>query len=261
MVVDFDPVILSLGPVQLRWYGLMYVIAFIVGGQIVKYLAKEKFLKVPVEKAESLVTYMFFGMFLGARTFYVFIYNWDYYKNNFGEAAMIWKGGLSFHGACFGMALACIVFAKNFKIPVLSVMDTVAVASIQGVFFGRFGNFINGELYGRQTDVAWGMIFRHGGPFTRHPSQIYQALAEGLTVFLIVWFVRKKAQFYGLVSSVFLMSYGVARYFMEFFREPDAQLGYYFGGTTTMGQILCLVMIVSGIAMYFYSKKQNLRVQ
>lgn len=259
MVVDFDPIIFSLGPIAIRWYALMYVVGFVVAGQLLKVLCKRGFFKVPEEKIDSLITTMFVGMFLGARTFYVFIYNWDYYQDHLGELFAVWKGGLSFHGALAGLIVAGYVFAKRNNISWAQVMDCVALSGTPGLFFGRMGNFINGELYGRITDSPFGLIFPSGGPYPRHPSQLYEGILEGIILTAILWFLLKRVKTYGYIASTFLIGYGVFRYIVEFFREADAQLGYYFGNTTTMGQILCLIMIGVGFVALYFSKKLKLK--
>tara|TARA_R110000868_G_scaffold105046_1_gene289180 strand:+ start:1098 stop:1898 length:801 start_codon:yes stop_codon:yes gene_type:complete len=260
MVVDFDPIIFSLGPVAVRWYGLMYVVGFIISGMLLKVLSKRGFFPLPATKIDSLITHMIVGMFLGARTAYVFIYNWDYYRDHLSELAMVWQGGLSFHGAIVGMILGGYVFARRNGLTFFQVMDNTCLAGCQGLFFGRMGNFINGELYGRVTDSSFGLIFPAGGPYPRHPSQLYEGVFEGAVLTLILWLLLPRVKRYGVISAVFLIGYGVFRYFIEFFREADAQLGYYFGGTTTMGQILCLIMIAFGIAWAFFAMKKGKEV-
>jgi len=258
MVVDFDPIIISFGPIAIRWYALMYVVGFMVAGQLLKVLCKKGFFQVAEEKIDSLITTMFVGMFLGARVFYVFIYNWDYYQDHLGELFAVWKGGLSFHGALTGLIIAGYVFAKRNGISWAQVMDCVALSGTPGLFFGRMGNFINGELYGRITDAPVGMIFPSGGPYPRHPSQLYEGILEGLVLTMILWFLLKRVKHYGYLASTFLIGYGFFRFIVEYFREADAQLGYYFGGTTTMGQILCLIMIGVGLTALFYANKLKL---
>lgn len=252
-----DPVIFSVGPLQVRWYGAMYVLGFVVGGLILKYLAKKKFWSLPVEAIDKYITWLIIGMFLGARTFYVFIYNWEYYSSNFLDIFSVWKGGLSFHGAVVGMSIATWLFAKKNNLHFFQIADCMAVAGSPGLFFGRMGNFINGELYGRVTDSWAGIVFPGGGPFPRHPSQLYEGVLEGLVMFAILFVLHKREKFYGIVSSVFLLGYGVFRFIVEFFREPDAQLGYYFS-YFTMGQFLCLGMIVVSYFVYRYAKKLNI---
>jgi phosphatidylglycerol---prolipoprotein diacylglyceryl transferase len=253
-----DPIIFSVGPLQVRWYGAMYVVGFLVGGAILKYLADKKFWPLPKDTIDKYITWLIVGMFLGARTTYVFVYNWDYYSQNFMDIFSVWKGGLSFHGAVLGMCLVSWAFARKHKLHFFQIADCMAVAGSQGLFFGRMGNFINGELYGRVTDSWAGVVFPGGGPFPRHPSQLYEGVTEGIILFLILFWLHKRQKFYGISSAVFLAGYGIFRFGVEFFREPDAQLGYYFG-FMTMGQILSLLMIPVAYAMYWYAKKLNIR--
>lgn len=248
MVVEIDPIIFSIGPLAVRWYGMMYVVGFVLGGFLLKKLSKRGFFPLPITKIDSLITYLIIGMFLGARLAYVFIYNWDYYRHNLSELLMVWQGGLSFHGAIVGLVAGGYLFARRNGITLFQVMDNVALAGCQGLFFGRMGNFINGELYGRVTDAPVGMIFPAGGPYPRHPSQLYEGVLEGIVLSAILWFLLPRVKRYGVISAAFLIGYGVFRYIVEFFREADSQLGYYFGNTTTMGQILCLIMILIGVA-------------
>jgi len=241
----FDPVIFSLGPLQVRWYGLMYVIGFVIGGQLLKIMCKEGYSKISVEKIDSFITYLIIGMFIGARLTYVFVYNWEYYSQNLNELLAVWKGGLSFHGALIGMVAALVLFARKNKLKFFEVSDILAVGVGPGLFFGRIGNFINGELWGRASNVPWAMVFPDAGPYPRHPSQLYEAVLEGLVLFLVLWFSHKRFRFYGIASGAFLLMYGTFRFVIEFFREPDSQLGFFFGGLT-MGQILCFLMIMAG---------------
>ena len=188
-VVDFDPVIFGIGPLEVRWYGLMYVIGFVLAGQLCKVLINKNFFKVNPDKIDSLIMTMILCMFLGARFAYVFIYNWDYYGNHLDELLSVWKGGLSYHGALAGLLTGGLIFSKRNGISWGQTMDVVALSGAQGVFFGRIGNFLNGELYGRTTDSAVGMIFPGGGPYPRHASQLYEGILEGLVLWLILWFM------------------------------------------------------------------------
>jgi phosphatidylglycerol:prolipoprotein diacylglycerol transferase len=255
----FDPVLFGIGPFQVRWYGLMYVLGYVLGGWGAAKLAKKGFFNVPPEKVDSLITHLIIAMFIGARFFYVFIYNWADYSNDLMGIFQVWKGGLSFHGALTGMIIGGYLFGKKNGCSVGEVMDVVALAGTPGLFFGRMGNFINGELYGRVTDSPFGMMFPGGGPYPRHPSQLYEAIFEGLVLSAILWFIylKIKPKVYGVISSFFLMGYAFFRFFIEFFREADPQLGYYFGGTITMGQILCFIMFLIGLTALFLSKKMN----
>ncbi|MBF0297552.1 MAG: prolipoprotein diacylglyceryl transferase [Oligoflexia bacterium] len=257
LMPNFDPVIFSLGPLQVRWYGLMYVIGFLLGGRLYLKLCREKFVKLPVEKLDMYIFHIIIGMFLGARLLFVFVYNWDYYSENLSEIFTVWKGGLSFHGGFLGFVIVCIIYSKKYKIPFFNLADGIVLTATPGLFFGRMGNFINGELYGRITDVPWGMIFHNGGPYPRHPSQLYEGIGEGVILLAILWILKYRVKYQGILSATFLIGYGCIRFTVEFFREPDVQLGYYFGGTTTMGQILCMLMIIAGIGLMTYSIKSK----
>lgn len=236
----------------------MYVCGFVLGGFILGKLSDSSFLKLNREQIDKYVTKLIIGMFIGARVFYVFIYNWDQYSNDIGSIFAVWEGGLSFHGGAFGMCLVTYLTTKKYKLHFFQLADCMAVAGTIGLFFGRMGNFINGELYGRVTDSPLGLVFPNGGPYPRHPSQLYEGVLEGIVLFSILWFLHKRQKIYGIVSAAFLMGYGTFRYIVEFFREADVQLGYYFGGTTTMGQILCMIMILGSIGVYFYARKVNI---
>lgn len=253
-----DPVIFGIGPLQVRWYGAMYVLGFVVGGALLKYLADKKFWPLSKDDIDKYITWLILGMFLGARLFYVFLYNWEYYSVNLLDILSVWKGGLSFHGAVAGMCLVTYLFAKKNNLHFFQIADCMAVAGSPGLLFGRLGNFINGELYGRVTDSWAGIVFPGGGPFPRHASQLYEGVLEGIVLFVILFYLHKRQRFYGVVSSVFLLGYGVFRFIVEFFREPDAQLGYYFG-YFTMGQFLCVAMIILSYFMLRWAKKVNVK--
>lgn len=258
-VHHLNPVLLDLGGVQIRWYGLMYVVGFLVAGYLFKILVRQHFFKIAEEKIDALITTMILCMFVGARAAYVFIYNWDYYSENLMDLLAVWKGGLSFHGALIGLIAGGVIFARQNKLSWMEVMDSVALAGTPGLFFGRMGNFINGELYGRITHSPIGIIFPDGGPFPRHASQLYEAFLEGILLLLILWLVKKRVNIYGIIGGFFVGFYGVFRFIVEFFREPDSQLGYYFG-FMTMGQILCFIMIVAGVGLVIHAKKKNITI-
>lgn len=252
-----DPVIFSIGPLQVRWYGAMYVIGFIVGGLLLKHLAKKKVWPLPSETIDKYVTWLILGMFLGARLAYVFIYNWEYYSVNLGDIFAVQKGGLSFHGALAGMCFSTWLFAKRHNVNFYQISDCMAIAGTQGLFWGRLGNFINGELYGRVTDSWAGIVFPGGGPFPRHPSQLYEGVLEGIVLGIAVWVAHRKQKYYGLAGAIFVGGYGLMRFIVEFFREPDPQLGYYLG-FLTMGQILCLVMLPVAYCVYKHSQSYRI---
>jgi phosphatidylglycerol:prolipoprotein diacylglycerol transferase len=255
-VHNLNPVILDLGALQVRWYGLMYVVGFLISGYLLKIQIRKNFFRVTQDKIDSLITTMIICMFLGARIFYVFIYNWGYYADHLTELLAVWKGGLSFHGALVGLITGGYLFGKRNNISLGQVMDNVALCGTQGIFWGRIGNFINGELYGRITDASIGVIFKDGGPYPRHPSQLYEGFLEGVLLFAFVWLMRTKVKRYGELSAIFIGGYGLLRFVVEFYREPDSQLGFYFGGVT-MGQILCFIMIVVGALTYVAARKKN----
>jgi len=255
LTCNFDPVLLSLGPIQVRWYGLMYVVGFILAGYLMKRSIRRGFFKIAEDKIDSLITHGLIGMFLGARLFYVFIYNWDYYSQNLSELLAVWQGGLSFHGALVGIIVGAYIFARKNKISFMQVTDAIALCGTPGLFFGRMGNLLNCELYGRVTDSPLGVIFPGGGPFPRHASQFYEGILEGLVLSLIIYLVSKRATIYGYCGAVFLIGYGFFRFIVEYFREADVQLGYFFAGTTTMGQILCLLMILGGLGYMLFIRK------
>ena len=240
-----DPVFFSLGSLKIRWYGLMYVVGFSLGTVLLKRLVVRGFLQVPKARVDSLVTTLLLSMFLGARLAYIFIYNWDYYSDNLREILFVWQGGLSFHGALVGLLAGGYLFSRRNGISWAQTMDAIALAGTPGLFFGRIGNFINGELYGRRTDAWVGIVFPAGGPFPRHPSQLYEALVEGIVLTAILWYLLKKVERYGIVAASFVVGYGTFRFIVEFFRQPDSQLGYFFSWMT-IGQLLCLAMVGGG---------------
>jgi len=249
---------LSLGPIQVRWYGMMYLVGFTIAGFLMKRLVKEGLFKVKADETDQLVTYSLFGLFLGARLLYVFVYNWDYYSLHLSEIFHVWKGGLSFHGGVLGLIVGGYFFKKKHRLSTFHVFDVIALAGSQGVFWGRMGNFINGELYGRRASesLPWAMIFPSGGHFPRHPSQLYEGILEGIVTFLILWFARKHVKIQGHIAALYLFCYGVFRFTIEFFREPDSQLGYYFN-YFTMGQFLCSLMIVASFIVFMIATKIN----
>ena len=253
----FDPVIFSVGPLEVRWYGLMYVFGFGFGSWLLTVLARQGFWPLPKELVDKFVTTLIIGMFPGARLFYVFVYNFEYYANNLGEALHVWKGGLSFHGAIFGMVCAAAWFARKHRVSIFQLTDCMCLAGTPGIFFGRMGNFINGELWGHVTTSPFGMVFPDAGPYPRHPSMLYEGILEGIVLALILWAIYRKQRHYGLVSTVYLAGYGVFRFIVEFFRVPDAQLGYFFGGIT-MGQILCAIMILLSGVMWVTSQRAKI---
>lgn len=252
---DISPEILKIGPLSIRWYGLMYLIGFLCSYLIVKREIKRRGFRVEKDFLENLYFYLILGLLIGARLGYVIFYNLPYYVEHPLHVFAIWQGGMSFHGGLLGVIVSAWIFTKVKKFDFFTLTDMLVLTAPIGLGLGRIGNFINGELYGRITDVPWAMIFPEGGPLPRHPSQLYEAALEGFALFVILWFFKDKFSRSGIVSSLFLILYGVFRFFVEFFREPDPQIGYILG-VFTMGQVLCSIMIVSGLGLLFYRSRK-----
>lgn len=252
---NISPEIIKIGPLSVRWYGLMYLIGFISSYLIVKGEIKRRGLRVEKDFLENLYFYLILGLLVGARFGYVIFYNLPYYINNPLEVFAIWQGGMSFHGGLIGVILAAFVFTKTKKFDFFTLTDMLVITAPIGLGLGRIGNFINGELYGRITDVPWAMVFPEGGPLPRHPSQLYEAALEGVLLFVILWFLKDKFSRSGIISSLFLILYGIFRFFVEFFREPDPQIGYILS-IFTMGQVLCFIMILIGLSLFFYRSRK-----
>ena len=210
-----NPTLLQVGLFQIRWYGLMYVIGFFASYILMRRFSREGTLKLSYLEIDSLLFYVFVGLFLGARLFYVFVYNFSLYRHHLLEIVEIWKGGLSFHGGLLGIVIAGLVFSYRYKIPFWKLGDIFVTCAPIGLGFGRIGNFMNGELFGRATDGHWGVIFPEGGPFPRHPSQLYESLFEGFFLFCLMWFFRKRVKT-GQLSALFLIFYGITRRLMSF---------------------------------------------
>ena len=245
------PEIIQVGPFAIPWYGVMYLVGYVVGYRIARSRLGRGLVATTVAALDTLVGYLVVGMLVGARVMYAIAYEPGYYLHDPLEFFRVWHGGLSFHGAVIGMAIACLLFARVHRVPFWQLADTLALAGTPGLFFGRLGNFINGELYGRPTHVPWAMVFPAdplGLP--RHPSQLYEAIAEGIILFLVLRSLERRAVAYGwyrpgLLAGAFLLGYGVIRFSLEFTRQPDAQLGLVLG-PFSMGQMLSMAMIVLG---------------
>lgn len=257
---QISPEIFRIGPLAIRWYGLMYVIGFTIGFQILKARIRAGYFKIKLEQADSYLSHLVVGMLIGARLVYVTVYNWDYYSTRLIEILYVQQGGLSFHGAALGMIASMVIFARRNKVSVYSALDTLALTACLGLAIGRVGNFINAELYGRVTDVPWAMIFPSDPKgLPRHPSQLYQGLTEGLLLFLCLSFFHRKMKSSGTyrdgkIGAMFLILYGAFRFVVEFTREPDEQLGYVLS-IFSMGQILCILTSISGVLMWLHAWK------
>jgi phosphatidylglycerol:prolipoprotein diacylglycerol transferase len=246
---EINPDIIRIGPLAVRWYGIMYLIGFTAAYFLVRYQLKRRKISVTSQDIDSLFLFLLSGLVIGARLGYVIFYNPIYYLSNPSEIFAVWHGGMSFHGGLIGSIIAGLLFCRRHKADFWQLADLVIVAAPIGLGLGRLGNFINGELYGRVTDVPWGMVFPEGGPAPRHPSQLYEFLLEGVVLFSVLWFLKNKHLRPGALTSIFLMLYGVFRFFVEFFRQPDPQIGFILG-YFTMGQILSSAMILAGIGIF-----------
>jgi len=245
-----DPVALEIGPLAIRWYSLAYLAGILLGWWYVKKEHRRLPITNLTQKAiDDMVVWAVIGIVAGGRLGYVLFYNAPYYFSHPGQILHVWEGGMSFHGGMLGVILAFFLFCRKYKVRFFELMDVIACAATIGLFFGRVANFINGELYGRATDVPWGMVFPHGGDLPRHPSQLYEASMEGIVLFTVLTLLLKFTPARGkpgLLSGVFLIGYALARMAVECFREPDQQLGFLLP-SVTMGQFLSLPMLLLGV--------------
>lgn len=256
---NIDPVLMHLGPLPIRWYSLAYIAGILLGWKMAVYLSRKYAKLIDKPYLDDFVIWATIGIILGGRLGYVIFYNPSVYLADPLGVFEVWRGGMSFHGGLFGMILAAVLFCRNRRIPLFSLTDVLAMVAPIGLFFGRIANFINGELYGRISDVPWAMVFPHGGELPRHPSQLYQAGMEGLLLFLILFILSRSSRLLdrsGLASGLFLILYGIFRSIGEIFREPDVQLGFIINGLT-MGQILSLPMIAAGGFIIYVANRRN----
>jgi phosphatidylglycerol:prolipoprotein diacylglycerol transferase len=242
----FDPVAIKIGPLAIHWYGIMYLLGFLA----FYFLGKSRLAKAHLSQKDldDLLFYGVLGVVLGGRLGYVFFYQPNHYLTHPLDILAVWQGGMSFHGGLLGVIVAVWIFARRKHIPFLILGDFIAPLVPPGLFFGRLGNFINGELWGRPTDLPWGMVFPHVDYVARHPSQLYEAFLEGVVLFLLLWFFSKKDRPQGAVSGFFLVGYGLIRFSVEWTREPDNFLGTLAFGLS-MGQWLSLPMILAGLVL------------
>ena len=252
---NFDPIAFQIMSFEIRWYSLAYILGIVVGW----ILCKKIFIKNSdiSEKFDDYITYLIIGIILGGRVGYILFYNFSYYLDNIFDIFKIWQGGMSFHGGLLGVIASSYIFAnKNNQNPFF-YLDQVSLVAPIGIFFGRLANFINSELYGTATDMPWSVIFVKVDNLSRHPSQLYEAILEGIILFLILIYFMNKGYLKkpGLISGLFLIFYSLFRFLVEFFRVPDEQIGYLFLNLT-MGQIISLVFASIGITL-FYLKNEN----
>jgi phosphatidylglycerol---prolipoprotein diacylglyceryl transferase len=251
-----DPVFLRIGPLEFRWYGLMYIFGFIAAYFLVCAGVKKKGLPLSREDVADLIFSLALGVILGGRLGYILFYNLSYYLAHPAKLFAVWEGGMSFHGGLSGAIIAGFFFLRKHKLRFYPLADIGFAAAPVGLMLGRIGNFINGELYGRVTDVPWGMVFPGGGNLPRHPSQLYEAFLEGPVMFAVLYLVGRYVKKDGVVFWSFIALYGLFRFIVEFFREPDAQLGYLVGGLS-MGQLLSLPMFLLGLGMVIYRLRRG----
>ncbi len=258
---EIDPIIFSLGPLHVRWYGLMYIFGFLATYLLVRKQISEFRYTQLSDHFENLNLVLILCVVIGGRLGYVLFYNFSYYLAHPLEIPATWTGGMSFHGACVALLIGGWIYCRKKKIDFWKTADIYAATFPIGICFGRIGNFINGELYGRVTDVPLGMVFPGGGPVPRHPSQLYEAFLEGFVLFMLLWSVRKKPwqkkQFWphGTIISLFFVGYGCVRIIVENVREPDQQIGYLFD-IFTMGQLLSTVMVAAGLLVWGFRVKK-----
>jgi phosphatidylglycerol---prolipoprotein diacylglyceryl transferase len=251
----FDPVLISFGPIAIRWYALAYIFGILLGWLYARTVIQRETLwggAAPMTPADfdDFVLWVTLGIILGGRIGYVLFYNPAYFVQNPLESIELWKGGMSFHGGFLGCVLAVVLFARHRGLSILSLGDLTCAGGTIGIFLGRIANFINGELWGRAADVPWAMVFPSGGPQARHPSQLYEAALEGLLLFIVLSILIRNGALRrpGFILGAFAFGYAIARSICEFFREPDAQLGFLWGGLT-MGMLLSVPLMLAGLAL------------
>jgi len=251
---NFDPVAFNFLSLEIKWYSIAYILGIVLGWIYCKkkLITDKKILNL----FDDLIAYIIFGIIIGGRVGYVLFYNFKYYLENVFEIFMIWNGGMSFHGGLIGVIIATLLFSKKHKIDPYIFLDLISLAAPIGIFFGRIANFINSELYGKETDVLWSVKFLTIDNISRHPSQIYEAILEGVILFVLLNYIVKKNIFSkaGVISSLFLMFYSIFRFLAEFFRVPDSEIGYIIFDLS-LGQLISIIFFTFGIYLFF--KKNN----
>lgn len=256
MVVDFDRVAFSIFGWDIHWYGLTYVMAFVSAWWLARLQTKRNHPDWNYEQIDDLLFYGGLGVILGGRIGYILFYSFSAFINDPLMIFKVWQGGMSFHGGLLGVLIALWLFNRKYQKGYFNIADFVAPIVPPGIFFVRFANFINGELWGKPTDLPWGMIFPAAGNIPRHPTPLYEALLEGLVLFIILWWFSAKPRPVMLVSAVFALGYGTFRFLVEFIRLPDAHLGYIAWGWLTQGQILTVPILLAGLFLLWQAKKK-----
>ena len=265
IVHNFDPVFIDLGIFQIKWYSLSYILGILLGWvyakKIIEITSKNKYETESVKKTsfDDLIIFIVLGIIIGGRLGYVIFYNSEYYFQNIDEIFKIWQGGMSFHGGLIGVIVSVLIFSKKSKTNFFKFTDIICCVAPIGIFLGRISNFINAELYGKISTLPWAVIFPNVDNIPRHPSQIYEAIMEGIILFILInYLALKKSLLYknGLISGLFLISYSIARIFSEAFREPDVHLGYFFG-YFSMGTLLSFLTLIAGLFIISTVKKSE----
>jgi len=265
IIHNFSPVLIDFGIFEVRWYSIAYILGIVLGWiHAIKIIKKTKnnnigFEEVKKSDFDDLIVYLVLGIVLGGRIGYILFYNFQYYSQNLIEVLKLWQGGMSFHGGLLGVVVSIFLFSKNKKINFYKLSDIIACVAPIGIFFGRLANFINGELFGKISTLPWAIIFPYGGSLARHPSQIYEAVLEGVVLFILINYLAFKKQLIfntGYISGVFLIFYSILRMFSEIFREPDQHLGYFFNYFST-GVLLSILTLVAGFLIILSNKKNE----
>lgn len=254
---QFDPILLRLGPLQVHWYGVMYLLGFLAAYVLGCVRARRVGSVLTSAMMSDLIFYGAMGVVVGGRMGYVLFYQWHVLWHDPLLVFRIWQGGMSFHGGLLGVMLGMVLFARHHRVSWYALMDFVAPLVPIGLAAGRLGNFINGELWGRVSDVPWAMVFPHAGPWPRHPSQLYEMLAEGVLMFALLWWYSDKPRPEPSVSALFLILYGAIRFVLEFFRAPDPQLGLVLFDRFSMGQVLSLPMVLCGLVIFVLANRRR----
>ncbi len=254
---QIDPIIFSIGPLAVRWYGMMYLLGFIGGYFMMCHVVKLRDMPIKKEVISDLLFYAVLGVVIGGRLGYTLFYNSSYYLRHPLEIFYVWEGGMSFHGGLLGVLIVLLLFCWRQNLSLLLIGDLAVSAVPIGLLFGRIGNFINAELWGRVTDYSWGIVFPGGGSLPRHPSQLYEAGLEGLLLFVLIYLLHRSEARRGIPAFSFVFLYGIFRFLVEFLRQPDSHLGFLWGGAT-MGQLLSVPMILIGLGGLFYVLKRNM---
>jgi phosphatidylglycerol:prolipoprotein diacylglycerol transferase len=253
---SIDPTIVKLGPLQIRWYGVMYILGFIASYYLVRYQIRKKRLDIDINMVNDLFLFLIIGLIIGARLGYVIFYNIAFYLSHPLKLFALWEGGMSFHGGLIGVVFFGLIYVKKHRVSFWEFADLIIVTAPIGLGLGRLGNFLNAELYGKVTTLPWGMIFPSGGDLPRHPSQLYELFLEGIFLFTIMWWIKDFLFKKGTLFCLFLFLYSIFRFFVEFFRQPDPQLGLVFS-FMTMGQILSVLTGIGGLVLFYLRPKNE----